>query len=157
MSSGHTPPKKPGNPLACIGVMLLEARFSCSTFRRTSSTGVPKGKQNLGDGCDVLPNEVCVPSLSAISHFSGFGGRPEIRDFGSQGGPGGLGNPSKRWEAKPPTFFKGFQSTRGHPDPQFRRLPSGHKNPMSSICPIEIGTTARPKCSEHVPALWLAK
>jgi hypothetical protein len=37
-------------------------------------------------------------------YFGGFLGRPEIIDFWGLGGPGGSGDPPKRWGAKPPTF-----------------------------------------------------
>ncbi len=37
-----------------------------------------------------------------------FLGRPEIVDFWGLGGPGGTKNHSKRWRAKPPTFWNGL-------------------------------------------------
>ncbi len=39
------------------------------------------------------------------------------------GGPGGPGNHAKMWGAKAPTFWTGFWSPRGRPDPENRRFP----------------------------------
>ncbi len=47
----------------------------------------------------------------------------EIGHFWGLGGPGGFGDPSEGWGAKPPTFLKGLQGPQGHPDPQNDRLP----------------------------------
>jgi hypothetical protein len=49
----------------------------------------------------------------------------EIIDFCGLGGPGGPRNHSKKWGAKPPTFWKGFWSRRGRPDPNNLRFPAG--------------------------------
>ncbi len=41
-----------------------------------------------------------------------------IGHFGGLGGPGGSGDPSKRWRASPPTICKGLPGPRGRPDPR---------------------------------------
>ena len=43
------------------------------------------------------------------------------------GGPGGPKNHSRRWGAKPSTFWHGFLGRRGRPDAQDRRYPAGPK------------------------------
>ncbi len=48
----------------------------------------------------------------------------EIGHFWGLGGPGGSGDPPGRWGASPPTFLKGPQGLRGHPDPKTDRFPT---------------------------------
>ncbi len=57
------------------------------------------------------------PSLSAIFIFWVFGGRPRIVDLWDPGGPGGLGDPSKRWGTSRPTLFEWFPRPTGPPGP----------------------------------------
>ena len=57
-----------------------------------------------------------------------FLGRPEIVDFGGLGGPGSPKNHSRRWGAKPPTFWNGLWGRWGRPNPKNLRFPACPKN-----------------------------
>ena len=76
------------------------------------------------------------PQIHAPHHPARWGARwllefvkdQEICQFGGLGGPGGLGNPSKRCGASPRTFSKGFPGPRGRPDPQNGRISGSLKS-----------------------------
>ncbi len=69
------------------------------------------------------------------------------------GRPRGLGYPSERGGAKPPTFCKGLRGPRDRPDPKHDRFPTFEqfKTPssMGTLATVEVTRCNTPLCEEE--------